>query len=289
MPRLTSFNSASRPIVDKNDRVVAVLVSKLQDPGYTASCKRVEALMGREGGAAKFTVQDTVHKRGLFPAVNAGITHGQGGGSPVNLKSDHAETLNRLLQDVDVQRLASAADSGFASWAPELYKHYHERLSRLWASHPNLHRNFSRSVYPTAAFNFGPRVRTYQHRDHLNCPYGWCAVQALGNFNPKEGGHLILWELKLVVEFPAHSLILLPSAAVTHSNTAVKESETRFSFTQYCPGALFRYIDNGMMTDKDLRQKDKTLYEGRMLERQTRWSKCVELLPTLKSLGIAPA
>lgn len=51
-----------------------------------------------------------------------------------------------------------------------------------------------------------------------------------------------------------------------HSNTAVKGPETRFSFTQYRPGALFRYIDNGMMTDKDLRKKDKVLYERRLLE-----------------------
>ncbi|TFK59395.1 hypothetical protein BDN72DRAFT_780811, partial [Pluteus cervinus] len=278
--------STSRPIVDKNQRIVAVLVSAPQDHGFADACNRVYKTMEQEEIAAEFSTDDTIHKRGRFPAINVGITHGQGGDTPVNLKSQHMDMLERLLQDADVQRVASFADSAFAYWAPRLYQHYQDRLVRLWGKHPHLRRIFDRSIFPTAAFNFGPRVRTYLHRDHLNCPYGWCAVQAFGTFDSKHGGHLVLWELKLVVEFPAHSLILLPSAAITHSNISVRSSETRISFTQYCPGALFRYIDNDMNTDKDLKRKDRKRYEERMLERKDRWSTCIELLPTLKELEI---
>jgi hypothetical protein len=34
-----------------------------------------------------------------------------------------------------------------------------------------------------------------------------CAVQSLGPFNAAKVGHLVLWDLKIVVEFPAGALI----------------------------------------------------------------------------------
>ncbi|KAJ8079988.1 hypothetical protein PM082_016814 [Marasmius tenuissimus] len=36
------------------------------------------------------------------------------------------------------------------------------------------------------------------HRDHLNWAFGWCAITALGDFDPTRSARLILWELKLV-------------------------------------------------------------------------------------------
>lgn len=47
------------------------------------------------------------------------------------------------------------------------------------------------------------------------------------------------------MEFPAGSTILIPSAAVTHSNISVGADERRYSFTQFTAGAIFRYVDNG--------------------------------------------
>ncbi|KAF8176788.1 hypothetical protein BJ912DRAFT_857245 [Pholiota molesta] len=60
-----------------------------------------------------------------------------------------------------------------------------------------------------------------------------------------KGGHLILWEPRLVVEFPPGSLLLIPSATITNSNTPVAPNEARASFTQYAPGGLFRYVGYG--------------------------------------------
>lgn len=45
-----------------------------------------------------------------------------------------------------------------------------------------------------------------------------------GPFQPKKGGYLALWELKLVIEFPPGALVLIPSATITHSNVAVAEA-----------------------------------------------------------------
>ncbi|KAJ7916443.1 hypothetical protein B0H13DRAFT_1609392, partial [Mycena leptocephala] len=85
----------------------------------------------------------------------------------------------------------------------------------------HLHRPFERSVFFCAAVNFGPNVWTFRHRDVLNLAFGWCAVQALSNSDATKGGHLVLWDLEMVVEFPALALILLPSATIAHSNVPV--------------------------------------------------------------------
>jgi hypothetical protein len=76
-------------------------------------------------------------------------------------------------------------------------------------------------------------------------------VTALGAFDPKRGGHLILWDCHLVIEFPPGSTILLPSAILAHSNVAVSSHETRYSFTQYTAGGLFRWVEQGFQKTKD--------------------------------------
>ncbi|KAF8212553.1 hypothetical protein K438DRAFT_1928616 [Mycena galopus ATCC 62051] len=105
-----------------------------------------------------------------------------------------------------------------------------------------------------ATFNFGPNVWTFRHCDVLNLAFRWCAMQALGNFNATKGGHLVPWDLKLVVEFPAGALILLPSATITHSNVPVQQGEEHASFTQFSVGGIFCYMDNGFQTVEDLQE-----------------------------------
>jgi hypothetical protein len=111
-----------------------------------------------------------------------------------------------------------------------------------------------------------------------------CAVQALGDFNPKEGGHIILWELKLVIEFPPGALILIPSATVTHSNLPVGPGEHRASFTQYTGGGLFRYVDNGFRTERKLAEEDPDEYTRICEQKAGRWEMGLGLLSTVDEL-----
>ena len=150
---------------------------------------------------------------------------------------------------------------------------------------PNLRRNFNKSVFTTAAFNFGPVACTVAHRDCMNCPFGWCAVQSLGQFDHTLGGHLVLDDLQLLIEFPPNSLILLPSAILTHANTAIQDGEVRASFTQYCAGALFRYVDNNFMTQAEYRESvSEEEFAAKMKEKETRWKNGLELLSTIQDL-----
>lgn len=112
-----------------------------------------------------------------------------------------------------------------------------------------------------------------------------CAITALGDYDPKRGGHLVLWDLKLVIEFPPGSTILIPSACIRHSNVSIQEGETRYSFTQYAAGGLFRWVDHGFQSEKVYRsgwskkRKREELAVGRR-----RWEEAMELFPTLEEL-----
>jgi hypothetical protein len=170
--------------------------------------------------------------------------------------------------------------ASFAAYNKDLFRYYKEKLDPLFSNMPGLQRIFPAhiSVYPSAAFNFGPNVQTFKHRDIKNCPFGWCAIQALGNFDPTKGGHLVLWEARLVVEFPPGSLILIPSATITHSNTPVTAGDSRASFTQYAPGDLFRYVDYGFRLEKELKDEDPERFERVMKERVDNWRAGLDLL-----------
>ncbi|KAJ3831280.1 hypothetical protein F5878DRAFT_667724 [Lentinula raphanica] len=131
---------------------------------------------------------------------------------------------------------------------------------------PHLPKNFPSTVFTAAAFNLGGKVRTFKHRNSLNWAFGWCAITALGEFDPARSGQLILWELKLVLDFPAAATVLIPSAVITHSNTPIADGDTRMSFTQYTAGPIFRWVENGCRTEKEMQVMDPLSYA----EMQTR-------------------
>lgn len=134
-------------------------------------------------------------------------------------------------------------------------------MTTLLAFMPNLVPNFVTNfkfasvIFAACSFNLGPRTVTYPHVDVGYLIFGWCAITALGNFDPDVGRHLILWDLGLIIRFPPGSTILIPSALLCHSFTSIREHETRYSFTQYTAGGLFRWVDDGCQSQKDAVEK----------------------------------
>jgi hypothetical protein len=95
----------------------------------------------------------------------------------------------------------------------------------------------------------------------------------LGPFDPRQGGHLILWDLGLVIDFPPCATILIPSAIVQHSNTVIQPGEECYSFTHYAAGGLFHYVKNGLRLDKTfMKEATEAELKQREEDRQRRWS-----------------
>jgi len=73
---------------------------------------------------------------------------------------------------------------------------------------------------------------------------------------------------------------------VVHSNTPIQDGETRYSFTQYCAGGLFRFIANGFRTDKAfLAKATASQLAEREMARSRRWQDGLAMFPKLSELA----
>ncbi|KAJ7738550.1 hypothetical protein B0H14DRAFT_2638461 [Mycena olivaceomarginata] len=237
---------------------------------WRAAVARAYDSIKTEGSNTQFPTAMCCHRHGLFAAINVRLVYGKGQRIPTWLDNkQHMSVVDRLLGNPDVNCLANFASFAFSLWAPQLHSHYFENNAKVQIHLPHLHRPFPKSIFSSTAFNFGPCICTFKHRDVCNLPFRWCAIQSLGTFDATKGGHLVLWDLKLVVEFPAGALILLPSATLAHSNTPVDNGQERISFTQFTGGGLFRYIDNRGRTAEELEREDPAEYARLMARRET--------------------
>ncbi|KAJ6543752.1 hypothetical protein DFH09DRAFT_1321937 [Mycena vulgaris] len=263
----------ARPIVDSQGRIIAVLAGRPRDPAYAQAVSRAFQAMCLACTGTAFPASMARHRRGLYPTLIAGLSYSKGQRVPSRLDGgEYAVILSALLGNLDVRRMAIFASAAFGLWAPKVYQYYKDHDDALHKKLSHLGRNFDKSVFSCAAFNFGPNACTFKHRDILNVPFGWCAVTAMGNFDPCAGGHLVLWDLKLVVEFPHAATILLPSATIAHSNIP------------FTPGGLIRYVDNGFRTEGKLQEDDPEEYLRLSALKETRWSMGIGLLSTVDEL-----
>lgn len=111
--------------------------------------------------------------------------------------------------------------------------------------YPRFEKPFTNSIFPTCTFNYGPHVMTLEHINATNVPYGFCAIFACRSYDPVEGGHLILFDLGLVVWFPPGSVILVPSGTMCHSNVATRPLKRA---SPSCSTAQGNFFD-GSLTD----------------------------------------
>ena len=137
------------------------------------------------------------------------------------------------------------------TFAPELSAFTQTVLNVFEAENPGVRRHFSGHSMASTTFNFGPTTCTFPHKDLKNLSWGWCSVTSLGSYNPRAGGHLVLWDLKIAVEFPPYSTILIPSAIMLHSNVAISEGETRLTVTQYSSSGLYAWSAYGNKPKKE--------------------------------------
>ncbi|KAJ7834836.1 hypothetical protein B0H13DRAFT_1653019 [Mycena leptocephala] len=212
----------------------------------------------RRRGGQPTPLDQKIPQRGPHRAKTVGNSMGGGQETPTPFFHNVLNTivLTGLLAQEPFQRIAGFANGLFKCYAPDLHKYYDSTLDRLHRWNKRLRRNFGRttSVFAAATFNFGLRTITLPHLDFANLAWGWCAVTALGDYDANKGGHLILWDLKLIIRFPPGSTLLIPSALLRHSNTSIQTHEKRFSFTQFTAAGIFRFVDNDFRTDRSVNE-----------------------------------
>lgn len=112
-------------------------------------------------------------------------------------------------------------------------------------------------------------------------------MTALGSYDHALGGHLILFDFKLVVQFPVGSTALIPSACVRHGNTPIQDGETRLSIAQYAAGGLFRWVAYGFQSIKSLTktQAGKAKKNDIDVQAGNWWMKGVEMFSKFDELA----
>ncbi|KAK0209543.1 hypothetical protein IW262DRAFT_1450768 [Armillaria fumosa] len=231
------FSREAVPVVDQCGHVIVVMAGQLDDPNWQSvhkeAAKRLESLRL----LCRFSDGQCKHRRGIFGALSVGISYGGGQTYPQNLHHGKTNTavLMQLINLTVFICLASFGSLVFATWLPLIFQYYAIHLRDLLLHDASLIVNWTRSIFSAAT----------------NLPFGWCAITALGHFNPLRGGHLILWDLKLIIDFPPGSTILIPSVILRHSNMKIGRRERCYSFTQYTAGGLFRWVDYSFRTSED--------------------------------------
>ncbi|KAJ7018317.1 hypothetical protein C8F04DRAFT_1199101 [Mycena alexandri] len=278
----------ARPIMDATGRVFALFGGRPDDPNWMADVHdpAVEAL---EAARARCKVSEwrTYHRRGNWPPLTAGDSYGGGQTQPGALVNGviNAAVLCSLVSNVAFIRLAGFATGLFFNWSPRLFDYYVSHMRRLYKRYTHLRRPFLNSIWSACTFNLGPRTCCLGHRDFGNLAFGWCAVTALGHYDYTKGGHLILWDCKLIIEFPPGTTILIPSAAIFHSNIPIGVGERRYSFTQYTAGGLFRWIEHGFQSEEaffsSLSAEERVKEQA---EARARWESGASLFCTVAEL-----
>ncbi|KAJ7673412.1 hypothetical protein B0H14DRAFT_3537683 [Mycena olivaceomarginata] len=232
-------------LVDIHGHVFAVLAGQLCKHNYQVSVHAAYNLIIKDGIAAGFSAHMQEHRHGLFATINITLTYGKGCTVPSWLNNkDYDPLTEHLLANPNINRLANFASRVLASWALRLYQHYHDNNQKFHTKLPHLRHPCVGLIFSCTAFNFDPNAWTFRHWDILNLAFGWCTIQALSDFGPTKGRHLVLWVLMFIIEFPPSTLVLIPSTTLSHSNMPTQPGNTHTSFTQFTAGGLFQYVDN---------------------------------------------
>ncbi|KAJ3913417.1 hypothetical protein F5877DRAFT_83825 [Lentinula edodes] len=265
-------------LVDVQDRIVAVL-GGVPHGSTGDEWKTVEA---DAAGAMKQCFEDSTFtqaqkhgRRGEFSSRTVGYGYGNGRLKPQNYKVSgkaNQKAMNELLENKSIRRISGFTNVLFNAFCHKSYVEYKTTHRELLQKQPELRSTFPKTSFAAVTFNLGPQSYSPPHMDPDNRASGWCIDTPMGPFDPDKGGHLVLWDLGLVIRFPPGSSILFPSALITHSTIPIQPHETRYAMIQYSSGGIFRWRDNGFQSDKSfLATANAEARTARESARLSRW------------------
>ncbi|KAJ3712627.1 hypothetical protein C8R42DRAFT_699196 [Lentinula raphanica] len=268
-------------VLDRSGRVISVLAGKPRDRHWDSVTKDLEAQLRSARKEMSFSEKQRNNKRAPCPSVSMGTSFGGGSLRPGTM-AFHTDSNRKILMSIaashSFQRLVGFTNCVFQCFAGKIFTLYQDTLNSLFSSDPKLKRWIKKSAFAGVSFNLGPYSVSWPHTDSYNLAFGWCAITPLGQFDPDKGGHLILWDLGLIIRFPPGSTILIPSALLTHSNLPIQEGEDRYSVVQYSSSGLFRWVYNGYMSDKEfLATRSPEDIQQRDRDRKARWGNGLKL------------
>ncbi|KAJ7079048.1 hypothetical protein C8R43DRAFT_910225, partial [Mycena crocata] len=157
----------------------------------------------------------------------------------------------QLMATMAMRRLAGFGNSLLENYCSAAFHVLQQQKQQILEHNPDAQFPSDASVFPAATIQFGgPQAQTWTGGipDRYET-LSWSALAALGKYNSFHGGHIVLWNLGLVVSFPTGSTILLPPALVRYSFVKVRAGEYRYSILQWVGSGIARWIRNGRCTN----------------------------------------
>ncbi|KAJ7211128.1 hypothetical protein B0H12DRAFT_1033505, partial [Mycena haematopus] len=113
-----------RPLVDKMGRIVAVLAGQPDHAEYREAVKLAFQAICDAGHEARFPPSMRNHRRGLFAAMNVGLSYGKGQKVPSWLNNKAYQVIeDQLLANRHIKRLAGFADGMYMAHATPHHPH----------------------------------------------------------------------------------------------------------------------------------------------------------------------
>ncbi|KAF8990161.1 hypothetical protein BDZ89DRAFT_1196189 [Hymenopellis radicata] len=276
----------THPLLDKHSRMFALMVARPRKSNWLTLIRDAARRIAKGCKHARFSQKQLIHSRGDFPVMATGIIHSGGTEEPCNAANSKCNqaVMDHILGSPEFCRIQEHNDRIFRLHNPALYKVYDEVLSFVVDSDEGLRRTYTKSPFAATTINFGPQTVLDDHTDSHNLPWGWCRVTPMGPFDHRRGGHLVLWDLGIAIEFPAGASIFIPSALLVHSNVTIQPGESRYSVTSYSAGGLFRWAWNGGRTDEecDLEFGKEEGKRRRAEHAKTAWKEALTYFPIWK-------
>ncbi|KAJ6475014.1 hypothetical protein C8R47DRAFT_1076083 [Mycena vitilis] len=222
--KLVKASREDTPLVDSSRRAFGVHSGLNNDPSFQTDVKGAAVAMEEARAKVSLSGEQGVHRCEKYKTLTTGNSHGDGQMQPGVLVNGIISTgVLCALLPLGIHSLCRGGHRSpvliglFVNWAPNLFDFYTVYTQDFYKTYKHLRRPFLNSVFSACTFNLGP----------YTCALGHC-----------KGGHLILCDCKLILEFPPGTTILIPSAAIFHSNIPISKGEHRYSFTQYTAGAF---------------------------------------------------
>ncbi|KAF8158818.1 hypothetical protein K438DRAFT_1986230 [Mycena galopus ATCC 62051] len=176
------------------------------------------------GRCDPFSCYDAASPARPLRVINVGLTLGKGSLVPAWLDNkEHAGLAARLLANPHITRWPPLPASLCIVGAPAIRSTWKTTGSCI-AAFPT---SKGRSSSPSSP---APHLISEMsaHTDTATFATFLLDGAQFNLWDAKKGGHLILWDVKAVVEFPSGALILLPSATIAHSNVPVARGRNIF-------------------------------------------------------------
>ncbi|KAJ7666210.1 hypothetical protein DFH06DRAFT_1322829 [Mycena polygramma] len=253
------FGGSSRAVVTTPDKRMTLLLGGRPRDRYWTEEVVKPATAECQQAAGSIHRTETEETSGVPPVLTGGVGSTFNQDEFLSSRAAYGSILNML---VFFQLFTSIAMLRLVAYGNRLLEHYclvafialRADKDKFLSYNPSVLYPTDSSVYSAATFEFGgPHYRASPSAAQGE-PGTWNVLTALGTFQPMHGGHLIVWDLGLVTNFPAGTTILIP-ACLRYSFVKVREGEHRYSLLQWSGSGIGRWYRNGRKSDLEFAVK----------------------------------